>query len=44
MAVNLDTIAEKIMKFIRGNGLEVKMFDSKSGKSVALTLAFPAAS
>ena len=35
MAVNLDTIAEKIMKFIRGNGLEVKMFDSQSGKSVA---------
>lgn len=35
MAVNLDNIAEKIMKFIRGNGLEVKMFDSQSGKSVA---------
>lgn len=35
MAVNLDNIAEKIMKFIRGNGLDVKMFDSESGKSVA---------
>lgn len=35
MAVNLDNIAEKIMKFIRGNGLEVNMFDSDSGKSVA---------
>lgn len=35
MAVNLNTIAEKIMKFIRGNGLAVKMFDSESGKSVA---------
>lgn len=35
MAVNLDNIAEKIMKFIRGNGLQVKMFDSDSGKSVA---------
>lgn len=35
MAINLDTVAEKIMKFIRGNGLEVKMYDSETGKSVA---------
>jgi hypothetical protein len=35
MAVNMNVIAEKIMKFIRGNGLQVQMFDDKSGKSVA---------
>jgi len=35
MAVNMNVIAEKIMKFIRGNGLKVQMFDDTSGKSVA---------
>lgn len=35
MAVNMNVIAEKIMKFIRGNGLQVQMFDDQSGKSVA---------
>lgn len=35
MAVNMNVIAEKIMKFIRGNGLQVQMFDDESGKSVA---------
>jgi hypothetical protein len=35
MAVNYGTISEKIMRFIQGNGLQVKMFDSSNGKSVA---------
>jgi len=35
MAVNLDNIAERVMKFIRGNGLGVKMYDNDTGKSVA---------
>lgn len=32
MAVNMNVIAEKIMKFIRGNGLQVQMFDDKNGR------------
>ena len=35
MAVNYSTIAEKIMRYIQGNGLSLKMFDSENGKSVS---------
>jgi len=35
MAVNYSTIAEKIMRFIQGNGLSLKMYNSDNGKSVA---------
>ena len=35
MAVNFDTLAEKIMRFIQGNGLKLTMFDDENGKSVA---------
>ena len=35
MAVNFDSIAEKVMRFIQGNGLQLKMFDHTNGKSVA---------
>lgn len=34
MAVNYGSIAEKIMRFIQGNGLQVQMYDASNGKSV----------
>ena len=37
MAVNYSTIAEKIMRYIQGNGLSLKMFDSENGKSVSVS-------
>jgi hypothetical protein len=35
MAVNYSTIAEKIMRYIQGNGLSLKMYDADNGKSVS---------
>ena len=36
MAINLDNIATKVMKLMQGSGLQMKMFDASSGKSVAV--------
>ena len=36
MAINLDNIATKVMKLMQGSGLQMKMFDATSGKSVAV--------
>ena len=36
MAINLDNIATKVMKLMQGTGLQMKMFDATSGKSVAI--------
>jgi hypothetical protein len=36
MAINLGNIATKVMKLMQGSGLQMKMFDSTSGKSVAV--------
>jgi len=36
MAVNLNDIATKVMKLMQGSGLQMKMFDATSGKSVAI--------
>jgi hypothetical protein len=36
MAINLDNIATKVMKLMQGSGLQMKMFDDASGKSVAV--------
>ena len=35
MAVNLSNVATKVMKFMQGSGLTLKMFDDSNGKSVS---------
>ncbi len=35
MAVNLNNVATKVMKFMQGSGLALKMFDDSNGKSVS---------
>ena len=36
MAINFNSLAEKVMKFLTGNGITIKMYDSENGKSVAM--------